>query len=130
MLGGYYSSLLGASNASWFAQALWQAPLNSREGYRPGERVTIDVGYRYEATEKIGLMIQLNALYRGRDSGAQAEPEDTGGKSVFLSPGMSYAVRKATQVYGFVQKPLYQYVNGVQLVADWSFIAGISTRFY
>ena len=74
-------------------------------------------------------MHQLNALYRSRDSGAQAEPEDTGGGFLFVSPGISYALTKTTQVYAFVQKPLYQYVNGVQLTADWSALVGISTRF-
>jgi hypothetical protein len=129
LLGAYYSRLIGSSNGSWFAQALWQGPMTSREDYRPGQRYTVDVGYRYEATDRVGLMLQLNALYRAHDRGAQAEPEDTGGKSVYVSPGVSYALTKATQVYGFVQKPLYQYVNGVQLTADWSFVAGISARF-
>lgn len=27
------------------------------------------------------------------------------------------------------QVPLYQYVNGVQLTADWAFVAGASLRF-
>jgi hypothetical protein len=31
--------------------------------------------------------------------------------------------------YSFVQLPLYQYVNGVQLTADWAFVAGASVRF-
>jgi len=129
LLGAYYNGVLLNSDSSWFVQGLWQSPLNSREDYRPGQRVSLDVGYRYEATQNIGLMIQLNALYRGRDSGLQAEPEDTGGKSLFLSPGISYAVSKGTQLYGYIQKPLYQYVNGVQLTADWSAIVGLSARF-
>ena len=129
LLGGYYSQLLGASDASWFVQGLWQTALNSSEDYRPGQRVSLDIGYRYEATDKFGLMLQLNALYRARDSGLQAEPDDTGGKFIFMSPGLSYAVTKATQLYGFVQKPIYQYVNGVQLVADWSVVLGVTARF-
>jgi hypothetical protein len=103
--------------------------LNSREDYKPGKRITFDVGYRYEATDSIGLMLQLNGLYRARDSGAQAEPDDTGGKFLFLSPGVSFAVTKSTQLYFFVQKPLYQYVNGVQLTADWSAVIGMNARF-
>jgi hypothetical protein len=129
VFGAYYTRVLPASGASWFVQGLVQTPLNSREDYRPGRRVTLDVGYRYEATDAIGLMIQLNALYRGKDSGLQAEPEDTGGRFIYLSPGISYAVTKATQLYAFVQKPLYQHVNGVQLTADWSAVVGVSARF-
>jgi hypothetical protein len=129
VLGAFYSQLLGQSNASWFVQGLWQAPLNSSEDYRPGKRTTLDLGYRYEATEKAGLMLQLNTLWRGRDSGLQAEPDDTGGTFVYLSPGASYAIAKGFQVYGFIQKPIYQYVNGVQLTAKWSGMIGVTTRF-
>ena len=129
LLGAYYSQLLGHSNSSWFVQALWQAPLNSRDDYRPGQRLSFDLGYRYEASEGVGLMIQLNALFKGRDSGAQADAEDSGGRFLFVSPGISIALSKKVQLYGFVQLPVYQYVNGVQLTADWAAMAGIGTRF-
>jgi hypothetical protein len=33
------------------------------------------------------------------------------------------------QLYAFYQHALYQYVNGVQLTANWSAVAGISARF-
>jgi len=129
LLGAYYSRFLPNSNASWFVQGLWQSPLNSREDYRPGRRASLDLGYRYEATDRAGLMLQLNALHRSKDSGAQAEPDETGGSFLFVSPGISYAVTRSMQVYGFVQKPIYQHVNGVQLTAAWSAVIGVSTRF-
>ena len=74
-------------------------------------------------------MLQFNALYRGKDSGLQSEPEDSGGKFLYISPGISYTVARGVQLYGFVQKPIYQYINGVQLAADWSAVIGISVRF-
>jgi hypothetical protein len=129
LLGAYYSQLLGHSSSSWFVQALWQAPLNGREDFRPGQRLSLDLGFRYEAGEQIGLMIQLNALFKGRDSGAQAEAEDSGGKFLFVSPGVSIALFNNFQLYGFVQLPVYQYVNGVQLTAEWAAMVGISARF-
>jgi len=129
LLGGYYSRVLPAGDASWFVQTLLQTPLNSREDYRPGRRVTLDAGYRYEMTDTVGLMLQLNALYRAKDAGNQAEPDDTGGRFLFLSPGASFAITKSAQLYGFVQFPLYQHVNGVQLTSDWSAVVGASMRF-
>jgi hypothetical protein len=129
ILGGFYSRVLPASGMSWFVQGLWQKPLDSREDYRPGERLTLDVGYRYEATERLGLMLQLNALRRERDSGSQAEPADSGGTFVYLSSGVSYGIAKGAQLYAFVQKALYQNVNGVQLTADWSAMLGLGKRF-
>jgi hypothetical protein len=118
-----------ARSASFFVQALAQVPIGYREQYQPGRRVTVDVGVRYELNEKTGVMLQVNGLHKARDRGRDAEPEDTGGNFVFLSPGVSYAIARRTQVYAFVQKPVYQYVNGVQITPDWSFLAGLSSRF-
>ena len=129
LLGAYYNRLLSAQTSSWFVQGLFQQPLNSHENYEPGHRISADIGYRYEASPRIGLLAQINTLFVARDKGAEAEPEDTGGKYVHLSPGATFAVTPDTQVYGFVQKPIYQYVNGVQLTADWSAVAGLSIRF-
>jgi hypothetical protein len=91
--------------------------------------VTFDVGLRYDASETVGVLLQMNALYRARDSGANAEPLDSGGKSLFLSPGLSVGLTKDVRLYGFLQLPLYQYVNGVQLVANRAVIVGLSSRF-
>jgi hypothetical protein len=129
IFGGYYSGVLPFVDSSWFAQALGQSALDYRDNYKPGRRYTLDLGYRYELNASVGLMLQLNALYRARDSGSEAEPDDTGGKFLYVSPGVSVAVGKAIQIYSFVQLPLYQYVNGVQLTADWSAVIGVSAKF-
>ena len=129
LFGAFVRSALPLKDMSWFAQTLVQFPLNTRDEYKPGKRLSIDTGLRYESTERLALLLQANLLFRGRDSGDQAEPEDSGGKSLWLSPGISFAVTQNIQAYGFLQLPLYQYVNGVQLVADRSFVFGVSTRF-
>ena len=129
ILGAYFRQAIAAWNASWFAQLGWQAPLNSNNGYKPGQQVLLDLGGRWEATERLGLLLQLNALWKGRDSGAEAEPNDSGGRFVFISPGFAVAVTKGVSVYGFVQLPLYQYVNGVQLVANRAYAVGASVQF-
>jgi hypothetical protein len=129
LLGAYFSQQLPLRNLSWFGQALYQAPLNEREDFKPGDRLGLDVGMRYEAAERVGLMMQLNFLQRGKDKGAQAEPEDSGGSFAFVSPGASWNLGKDLQVYGFLQLPIYQKVNGVQLTADYAVVVGLSTRF-
>jgi len=129
LLGAYYAQLLPLKDLSWFAQALVQLPMNSRDGFKPGERVSLDAGIRYNATDYLSVMLQVNGLYRGRDSGVNAEPDDSGGKAWFLSPGFSFALSRDAQIYGFYQQPIYQYVNGVQLVARKASTIGISVRF-
>jgi len=128
ILGAFYGGPLG-NRATWFAGVNWQAPLGGHDEYKPGSQAGFDIGVSYPWTGRVALLLQLNTHWKDRDSGANAEPEDTGGTFVHLSPGVSVTLGDKTQLYGFVQLPLYQDVNGVQLVAEWSIAAGLSHRF-
>lgn len=128
ILGINYHQNLPKMNSAWFAQAQAQHAMNSRSGFKPGNQVGGDIGYSYNLTEKLGAMLQLNALVKGRDRGAEAEPDESGGKYLSLSPGLGYAVNGTTRIYGFVQLPVYQNVNGLQLTADKSIVVGLSSR--
>lgn len=129
LVGASYSSQRPAQDLSTFVQALLQLPMNEHDDYKPGNRVTLDAGLRYGVGEQVGLLLQANALWRGRDRGLEAEPGDSGGTGLFLSPGLSWSPGKSLNLYGFYQLPLYQYVNGVQLTARRAFTIGASLRF-
>ncbi|HXR59447.1 MAG TPA: hypothetical protein VN747_09030 [Burkholderiales bacterium] len=129
LVGGYYAAQMPVKDLSWFAQTLFQVPLNYRDAYRPGSRLSLDSGLRYDLGDRWSAMLQVNLLARSRDRGANAEPEDTGGTSVWIGPGVSFAATQEVRLYGFVQVPLYQYVNGVQLVATKAVVLGLSARF-
>jgi hypothetical protein len=128
-VGAYYQAQFPEHGVSLFTQGAYAFPLNSHNDYRPGDRFTLDVGMRYDVSSAFSLLLQLNALWRGRDSGLQAEPEDSGGRWIFVSPGASFMVTRDVQLFGLVQLPIYQYVNGVQLTANWGATAGIGVRF-
>src|SRR6185295_11701573 len=98
ILGAYVVRSLPLKDLSWFAQAQLQLPLNSRAGYRPGQRLAADAGLRYDITGQLGLLLQANLLVRGKDSGVNTEPEDSGGHSLFISPGVSYSVSRDVRV--------------------------------
>jgi hypothetical protein len=129
IVGAYFHQRLPQTNGAWFAQATYQQALNTHDEFKPGSRFNFDVGYRHGFTDEFGALIQLNASIKRRDKGAEAEPEDSGGRFVFISPGLSYAITPSIQVYGFVQLPIHQYVNGVQLTARRAYVAGVSGRF-
>jgi hypothetical protein len=129
LLGTYWHGAAPLADLSWFARAQAVLPANARADYKPGRQLSLDAGVRYAATRDVGLMVQLNYLAKGRDSGAQAEPDDSGQRMVYVSPGVSWNAGKDAQLYAFVQLPVYQSVNGVQLTADWSAMAGVSWRF-
>ena len=127
LLGAYYNRRMG--NMAWFVQGMWQQTVHERDDFKPGHKVGIDVGLNYSATPDLNLLLQLNLQHKSRDGGSNAEPADSGSRSVNLSPGFSYRIMSGTQLYGFLQKPIYQYVNGAQLTADWSAAFGVSMQF-
>jgi hypothetical protein len=129
VVGAYVVRTLPLKDLSWFAQAELQLPVNARDGYKPGRRLAVDAGLRYDLTDQVSLLLQGNLLVRGKDSGMNAEPADSGGHALFLSPGASYAAGKDLHLYGFLQLPLYQYVNGVQLTVSKAAMLGASARF-
>ncbi len=127
LLGAYYNQRHGAIN--WFVQGMWQQTVHDRDDFKPGTKLAVDAGLSYAATPDLSLMLQTNLQYKAKDSGANAEPKDSGGHSISISPGLAYKLTEGTQIYGFVQKPLHQYVNGAQLTSDWSVALGLSTYF-
>lgn len=129
LVGAYWHGAAPLSGWSWFARVAGVLPMNSREEYKPGKQLTIDGGVRYAFSSTVAFMLQVNYVAKGRDSGANAEPDDSGQRAVYLSPGISWNFTRDAQLYAFVQGPLYQSVNGVQLTADWSALAGVSWRF-
>jgi hypothetical protein len=128
-LSAYYRQALPAYNSSWYAQVATQLPLDTYNNFKPGNQWAVDLGYRYDVNEQLGLNLQLNYVMKSRDKGAEAEPQDSGGQTLALGPGITYALTPAVQLYGFVQLPLYQYVNGVQLTSTWSVATGFSVQF-
>jgi len=128
-LSAYYRESLPIHNSSWYIQGAAQLPLNESDQYKPGNVYALDVGYRYDVNDALGLNLQLNYVYKSRDKGDEAEPADSGGQTLSLAPGMTYAITPAVQLYGFVAVPVYRNVNGVQLAANWSAAAGVSVQF-
>lgn len=115
-----------SSSAHWFVQAQLQTPLSAHDDFRTGTQYHIDSGMVFRSHTKLSPILQLNAVVKDRDEGAEAEPGNSGGEYLWLSPGISGLLGTSVRAYGFVQLPLYQRVNGVQLTADWTASVGIS----
>jgi hypothetical protein len=124
VLGAYYNAPLGYGNSSWFVQAMVVSSLNSDEDFKPGRHLTLSTGLNYALNDSVSALLQLNLSHKSRDSGDQAEPEDSGSRQAFLSPGLSVALGRDARLYGFVQVPIYQNVNGTQLTAERAFVVG------
>ncbi len=129
VVGGYYSVPGIHQDSSWFVQGLYQQAVSTKEEYKPGNQFQLNVGYRCPLGHDLQALLQVNSLIKGKDSGANAEPDLSGSKSVFLSPGLIYSLTHDLQLYSFVQVPIYRFYNGAQLSVDWAFVAGATMRF-
>jgi len=128
IIGGHYAYKPAFKQITYFVNAQVQHALAKRDDYRAGDQLSLTGGLAYAYADNAALMFQLNGLNKSRDSGDQAEPDVSGGRFIFASPGVRYALGKDTQVYGFAQVPIYRNVNGIQLTADWTIVAGLTLR--
>ena len=126
IVGAYYHQKLPADGLSWFAQGQYQHALNTRDHYRPGSQLGLDFGVRKGVTAKLGVLAQLNFVNKRSDHGSEAEPESSGGRYLYASPGLSYALSSSAQVYLFYQVPVQRHVEGVQLTANRALVVGLS----
>jgi hypothetical protein len=126
ILGGYYHRKLTEHGVSWFGQAQYQHALNERENYRPGAQLGLDLGLRKGFANGVGLLAQLNYVHKRADKGSEAEPDSSGGRFLYASPGISYALPAAMQLYAFYQVPVHRHVRGVQLTANRALVIGLS----
>jgi hypothetical protein len=121
----------GAFAADWgyFAHALVQLPLTSRDEFRPGAGVNLNFGVRYTGFGAIEPQLQINARVEKRERGLNADVENSGATLVYLSPGINWKVSPRFSAYAFVQAPVYQRVNGLQLEATQLVSVGLHYRF-
>ena len=129
LLGGGVAYAPLSMPVSLFANLQLQSPLNERDGYKPGWRGGLQVGGLYPITGKLDLVIQANLLHSGSDSGANAEPDESGRTQIAIVPGLTYSWSNGLMIYGMVEFPVYQNVNGIQLTYDYAASMGMSMAF-
>jgi hypothetical protein len=136
IVGAFWQAGDHGNAVSFFAQAMLQTSIKHLDNFKPGDQVNLDAGVRYAFNNSASALLQLNYQTNEKDSGLAA-PADTsgvpgsatGGKFLYLTPGVSFAVASETNLYGLMQLPLLQDVNGEQLTTSQSFTIGINHRF-
>ncbi|MBI5889807.1 MAG: hypothetical protein HZB47_03915 [Nitrosomonadales bacterium] len=136
ILGAFWQQGAHGDALSYFAQALLQTPINHLADFKPGNQVNLDAGLRYAVGSSASALLQLNYQVNAQDGGSAAPADatgvpgtSTGGRFLYLTPGVSVALVAGTNLYALVQLPLYQYVNGEQLTASRPVTIGINRRF-
>ncbi len=98
--------------------------------HRIGNEWQMNGGTAYPLSPSLELLAQMNLRRRGRDTSPD-DPQDaffTGGTYAFTSTGIRLS-RGRGAAYLLMQLPLYQHVNGIQLVAKRNWLAGLQWRF-
>ena len=121
----YYGELV--RDWSYFSDVTTQIPVNSHEDYRPGASLDFTAGIRYTGFQGLTPQIQITPRFAAKDKLNGDADADSGGTTVYLSPGLTVPVSKNVKIYGFVQLPIYQNLNGYQLAPKCIFSVG--TRF-
>ncbi len=118
LIGGHY--MVHLEHWGYFGQCMGEVSFNQREGYRPGNTYDFSAGIYYDnfiASKSMIPMIQIVASIRGSDSGVNADPDNTGYRRLYLSPGLEVNLIHSIKFYGDIRIPLLTHVNGYQLVA-------------
>lgn len=135
IFGGYTAGTI--STYGWFVQGTVQHAIATQAlnglDYRPGDAYQLNAGIREaEFGEKLSPMLQFNAIHRRPDTGAAATPPDaltggpsTGGTLAYLAPGAALRLGAGLSAYGFVQLPVYQNVNSLQLAPRYTLTIGM-----
>lgn len=106
---------------------------DGKYGYRPGTEVICSSGVSYSLFRRLHPLFQINFRYQDRDHVGNAPgvpKEHTGGEALFLSPGVWLGLTDDLNATVFVQVPVLQRVNGIQLVSNWNLFAGVSYQFH
>ncbi len=132
LLGGFHRDRFGASHWNWFAQAELDLPALTQGDYRPGFEADAAAGIYYDGLSlgrvKISPVAQIIGSWRDHDHGAAAAPADSGYERVLLSPGIEFHLHPV-KIYADVEVPVFQNLNGNQLVAPVLFKLSVSYMF-
>ena len=102
---------------------------NSLE-YRFGDETLINAGLSHKVGDRLTWSIQMNARRTERDRYLSQEIPSTGARFINLTPGLRLdAAAGGLTLYAFVQVPVYQYVNEVNLAPRTGLLLGISKAF-
>jgi hypothetical protein len=100
--------------------------------YRPGFEADAATGIYYDGLSlgrvKISPVAQVIGSWRDHDHGAGAAPADSGYERVLLSPGIEFHLHPV-KIYADVELPVFQNMNGNQLVAPVLFKLSVSYMF-
>lgn len=112
-----------------FASASYQLTTENDLNYKMGDTLILNGGAGYRIVEKVLASLQLNFRRAARDQFFGDNVPSTGGRWLYVTPGVRFEATPNTGLYAHLQIPIYQYVNEVNIVPRYGLIMGVSHVF-
>lgn len=116
-----------------FFSGSYQLTTENDLDYEFGDQTLLNTGVSYLLTEKISVSGQVNIRLAERDEfgtiNGQRDVPSTGGTWVNITPGIRVQASDNLGLYTFLQIPVFQDVNDVNLVARYGLAIGASYTF-
>lgn len=117
----------------------YQIATRNPNGYKFGDSITANLSGKYGVSSFFNVTGGLTYLHLNRASDEEGkytdlaslmdDPSNTGGDSIWLSTGIQVLPFGSGMIDLKVQFPLWERVNGVQLVSRYRILAGVSYSF-
>lgn len=121
------------------ADITYQIAARNSNGYKFGDSLSANLTGKYALSSSFNVTGGLAYLHLDRASDREGkytdltsvmdDPANTGGDSIWLSPGIQILPLRDTMIDLKVQFPVWERVNGVQLVSSYIILVGISYSF-
>lgn len=133
LLGGFYRGNLDRNQKwDWFAQLQLDVPVLIQAEYRPGVELDTAAGIDYKGFSlgRVNISPVAQAIFSERtsDSGAAANPDNSGYQRILLSPGIEFHIHPV-KIYADAEFPVFQNFTGNQVAASVLFKASLSFMF-
>ncbi|MGI6656314.1 MAG: transporter [Desulfobulbus sp.] len=95
-------------------------------GSRKGDTFKCDLGYGYALNKHFDVELELNSVYQKAHRHDNKSTVDTGGHTIYLTPGMHWKINRELHLSMGVPIVIYRDINGKSRTPDWKSQYGLS----
>ncbi len=129
ILSAHYAHQVVPARLEWFVSGAWRDGRKNDLEYQFGDETVANAGLWHKVGERVTWLLQLNWRHTGRDRFLSQGIPSTGATFMDLTPGLRLETSTGTSLYGFVQVPVRQDVNEVQLAPRTALLLGVSKSY-
>jgi hypothetical protein len=124
------------------ADATYQLTTRNNNGYKFGDSLALNATGKYAVVKEFNVLLGLTFLNVNKsqdkngkyydpttNTSLMDDPANTGAESIWISPGIQIIPFRNAMVDIKYQTPIWEKVNGIQMVSSYRYIIGISYNF-